>query len=84
MAFVGKFGIAGSFAVIYIFAGELYPTVVRAFGMGMSSMVAGIGLVRFPHFLIFHSFLNCSKFQISAPYLVSLVCEVYKSFLRNF
>ncbi|VDN52935.1 unnamed protein product [Dracunculus medinensis] len=49
LAYTGKFGIAASFAVIYIFAGELYPTVVRAIGMGMSSMVAGLGLILAPH-----------------------------------
>lgn len=49
LAFVGKFGIAASFAIIYIFAGELYPTVLRAVGMGMSSMVAGIGLLVAPY-----------------------------------
>uniref|UniRef100_A0A914VRE5 Major facilitator superfamily (MFS) profile domain-containing protein n=1 Tax=Plectus sambesii TaxID=2011161 RepID=A0A914VRE5_9BILA len=51
LAFLGKFGIAGSFAVIYIFAGELYPTVVRAVGMGMSSMVAGSGLILGPYLI---------------------------------
>lgn len=49
MAYVGKFGIAGSFAVIYLFSGELYPTVLRALGMGMSSMVAGSGLILAPY-----------------------------------
>ncbi|KAM3720876.1 Organic cation transporter [Dirofilaria immitis] len=49
MAYVGKFGIAGSFAVIYLFSGELYPTVLRAIGMGMSSMVAGSGLILAPY-----------------------------------
>ncbi|VIO97102.1 Uncharacterized protein BM_BM11809 [Brugia malayi] len=49
MAYVGKFGIAASFAVIYLFSGELYPTVVRALGMGMSSMVAGSGLILAPY-----------------------------------
>ncbi|CAJ0593624.1 unnamed protein product [Cylicocyclus nassatus] len=48
-SFVGKFGVGAGFAVIYIFAGELYPTVVRAIGMGMSSMVAGSGLLLAPH-----------------------------------
>lgn len=48
-SFVGKFGVGSGFAVIYIFAGELYPTVVRAIGMGMSSMVAGSGLLLAPH-----------------------------------
>lgn len=51
LAFLGKFGIAGSFAVIYIFAGELYPTVVRAVGMGMSSMIAGSGLILGPYLI---------------------------------
>ncbi|VDM91375.1 unnamed protein product [Litomosoides sigmodontis] len=49
MAYVGKFGIAGSFAVIYLFAGELYPTVLRGLGMGVSSMVAGSGLILAPY-----------------------------------
>ncbi|EFO15376.2 hypothetical protein LOAG_13134, partial [Loa loa] len=49
MAYVGKFGIAASFAVIYLFSGELYPTVLRALGMGMSSMVAGSGLILAPY-----------------------------------
>uniref|UniRef100_A0A0R3RKW8 MFS domain-containing protein n=1 Tax=Elaeophora elaphi TaxID=1147741 RepID=A0A0R3RKW8_9BILA len=48
MAYVGKFGIAASFAVIYLFSGEIYPTVLRALGMGMSSMVAGSGLILAP------------------------------------
>ncbi|KAL6729558.1 hypothetical protein Aduo_000602 [Ancylostoma duodenale] len=48
-SFIGKFGVGSGFAVIYIFAGELYPTVVRAIGMGMSSMVAGSGLLLAPH-----------------------------------
>lgn len=51
LAFVGKFGIAASFSIIYIFAGELYPTVLRAVGMGMSSMVAGTGLIIAPYLI---------------------------------
>lgn len=56
MAYVGKFGIAGSFAVIYIFSGELYPTVVRAIGMELSSMVAGSGLILAPYLVRLVSF----------------------------
>ena len=29
LAMVGKFGITGSYAVIYLMAAELFPTVVR-------------------------------------------------------
>jgi len=49
LAMIGKFQIACSFAVIYIYAGELMPTVVRSQAMGISSFVAGIGLLIFPY-----------------------------------
>ena len=49
LAMVGKFNIALSFAVIYVYAGELMPTVVRSQAMGISSFVAGIGLLVFPY-----------------------------------
>lgn len=29
MALVGKFAVAGSFAIIYLFSAELFPTIVR-------------------------------------------------------
>ena len=45
---IGKFQIAASFAVIYVYAGELMPTVVRSEAMGISSFIAGIGLLLFP------------------------------------
>ena len=49
LAMIGKFEIAASFAVIYVYAGELMPTVVRSEAMGISSFVAGIGLLIFPY-----------------------------------
>ncbi|VBB34019.1 unnamed protein product [Acanthocheilonema viteae] len=58
MAYIGKFGIAGSFAVIYLFSGELYPTVLRALGMGMSSMVAGSGLILAPYIVRLGDYLR--------------------------
>ena len=48
LAMIGKFQIAASFAVIYVYAGELMPTVVRSEAMGISSFIAGIGLLLFP------------------------------------
>ena len=44
-----SFQIAASFAVIYVYAGELMPTVVRSEAMGISSFVAGLGLLMFPY-----------------------------------
>lgn len=37
---VGKFTIAGSFAIIYNYSAELFPTVVRNSAMGLGSMAA--------------------------------------------
>ena len=35
-AFAGRSGIAGAFAVLYVFTGELYPTMLRNSGMGVA------------------------------------------------
>ncbi|XP_035671194.1 organic cation transporter protein-like [Branchiostoma floridae] len=43
LAMIGKFCITASFAVIYVFSAEIFPTVVRQIGMGMSSMSARVG-----------------------------------------
>ncbi|BFY98520.1 hypothetical protein BsWGS_01560 [Bradybaena similaris] len=39
----GKFGISGSFGVIYTFTPELFPTNVRNTGLGLANMSACIG-----------------------------------------
>ena len=57
---IGKFQIAASFAVIYVYAGELMPTVVRSEAMGISSFVAGIGLLLFPYINALVSFTQIS------------------------
>ncbi|XP_064652369.1 organic cation transporter protein-like [Lineus longissimus] len=43
MAILGKFGIASSFAIIFLYSSELFPTVVRNVGVGTGSMHARIG-----------------------------------------
>ncbi|XP_063050404.1 solute carrier family 22 member 6-A [Engraulis encrasicolus] len=48
LALVGKFGITASFAVIYIYSAELFPTVIRQTGIGMASMFARSGGVLAP------------------------------------
>ena len=43
LALLGKLGISGAFAIIYVFSAELFPTVVRTIGVGSGSMHARIG-----------------------------------------
>uniref|UniRef100_A0AAV2K3Z2 Major facilitator superfamily (MFS) profile domain-containing protein n=1 Tax=Knipowitschia caucasica TaxID=637954 RepID=A0AAV2K3Z2_KNICA len=48
LAMVGKFGITASFAVIYVYTAEIFPTVIRQTGIGVSSMFARMGGVLAP------------------------------------
>ncbi|XP_015204061.1 solute carrier family 22 member 13 isoform X2 [Lepisosteus oculatus] len=48
LAMVGKFGITASFAIVYVYSAEIFPTVVRQTGIGMSSMFARLGGVMAP------------------------------------
>uniref|UniRef100_A0A3Q3BI38 Si:dkey-166k12.1 n=1 Tax=Kryptolebias marmoratus TaxID=37003 RepID=A0A3Q3BI38_KRYMA len=48
LAMVGKFGITASFAVIYVYTAEIFPTVVRQTGIGVSGMFARLGGVLAP------------------------------------
>ena len=45
LGMVGKFGAAGAFDAVYIFATELFPTEVRNISMGTSSMCARFGVL---------------------------------------
>ncbi|KAH9503726.1 hypothetical protein Btru_067253 [Bulinus truncatus] len=48
LSLVGKFGASAAFAVIYIYTVELFPTVFRNSGVGISSVMARIGGVLSP------------------------------------
>lgn len=51
-AMLGKFCISGSFAVIYVYAAELYPTVVRNIGMGVATLASRIGGIASPFIVL--------------------------------
>ena len=42
-AMIGKMCISGSFAIIYLYSAELFPTCVRSIGIGTGSTCARIG-----------------------------------------
>lgn len=48
MATIGKFGAVCAFAIIYVQAAEIFPTVVRNTGIGTSSSIARVGSVLAP------------------------------------
>ncbi|XP_076444569.1 organic cation transporter protein-like [Babylonia areolata] len=48
LAMVGKFGITASYSIIYLVTAEVFPTVIRNIGMGVSSMSARIGGILAP------------------------------------
>ncbi|CAH1265416.1 SLC22A4 [Branchiostoma lanceolatum] len=43
LAMLGKFGIAASYAIVFLYATELFPTVVRNVGVGVSSFSSRVG-----------------------------------------
>ena len=47
-AMLGKFGITAAFSCIFVYAAELFPTVLRSAGMGMSSTAARVGGIAAP------------------------------------
>ena len=45
---IGKFGLTATFAIVYLYAAELFPTVLRSSGLGSSSMFARLGSIFAP------------------------------------
>lgn len=43
LSLIGKFGCSAAFSIIYVFSAELFPTVLRNNGIGLSSFFAHIG-----------------------------------------
>ncbi|KAM7283373.1 carcinine transporter [Ixodes scapularis] len=48
---LGKMSITASFATIYVYSAELFPTVLRTFAMGIVAMTGSISLIITPHIL---------------------------------
>lgn len=48
---VGKFGVTAAFSMVYVYTAELYPTVVRNMGVGVSSMASRLGSILSPYFI---------------------------------
>ncbi|XP_070700575.1 organic cation/carnitine transporter 2-like [Pempheris klunzingeri] len=49
LALVGKVGVSGAYCFIYVISVELFPTVVRNMGLGVTSTAARIGCIISPY-----------------------------------
>jgi len=52
-AMIGKFCISASFAIVYVYSAEVFPTVLRTTGVGSSSMCARFGSISAPYIAIY-------------------------------
>ena len=43
LTLVGKFGASAAFAIVYVYAGEIFPTDYRGIAVGSCSMFARVG-----------------------------------------
>jgi len=72
---LGKFGIAASFGIVFLYASELLPTVVRSQAMAIASFVAGLGLLAFPYIVsLVQVFLLIIIFGIVIKNLYDRLC----------
>ncbi|XP_040127812.1 organic cation/carnitine transporter 2 isoform X3 [Ictidomys tridecemlineatus] len=51
LVMIGKFGITSAFSMVYVYTAELYPTVVRNMGVGVSSTASRLGSILSPYFV---------------------------------
>ncbi|NXU00843.1 S22AD protein, partial [Buphagus erythrorhynchus] len=76
LATIGKFAASASFSTSYVYAAELFPTVVRQTGVGLCSMsarVAGILAPLISPLAQYHGAIPMAIFG-SAPVLGGLLC----------
>ncbi|XP_072020671.1 organic cation transporter protein-like [Amphiura filiformis] len=69
-AMIGKFFVALSFALIYVFSVELFPTPVRSVGMGVSNVACFVGAMLTP------ILLTLSSVWEPLPYFVFGLLEI--------
>lgn len=51
LVMLGKFGITSAYSMVYVYTAELYPTVVRNMGVGVSSTASRLGSILSPYFV---------------------------------
>ena len=81
VALTGRFGIAASFDIIFLYTAELFPTVVRSAAVGICSTVARLGGIAAPQIILLQSitpsfpFLIFGSTAIAAYFTATLLPE---------
>ncbi|XP_078086932.1 organic cation/carnitine transporter 2-like isoform X2 [Mustelus asterias] len=78
LVMIGKLGTTTAFAIVYVYTAELYPTVVRNMGVGVSSMASRLGSIISPY--IFH----LGFYYEFLPYILMGSLTVFSAFLVLF
>ncbi|XP_062841875.1 solute carrier family 22 member 13b [Trichomycterus rosablanca] len=76
IAVVGKFSLAASFTIVYVYTTELYPTVVRQNGAGLNAMCARVGGILAPLIGLLDVYHHAIPMVIygSLPFLGGALC----------
>ncbi|GCB79713.1 hypothetical protein scyTo_0017943, partial [Scyliorhinus torazame] len=70
LVMVGKAGITISFAIVYVFSAELYPTVVRSMGIGICSMASRVGSIISPYFVYLGTYNRILPFMLMGAFIL--------------
>jgi len=76
LAQIGRFAITGSFSMVFVYAVEIFPTVVRNVGLGSSSVWARVGGVIAPYIG-----RELAKESAAAPLLIFGITSVLAALL---
>ncbi|KAI4901421.1 hypothetical protein NFI96_018552 [Prochilodus magdalenae] len=76
IAVIGKFSLAASFSIAYVYTAELYPTVVRQNGVGLNSMCARVAGILAPLIGLLKTYHHAIPMVIygSLPFLGGALC----------
>ncbi|KFQ70672.1 Solute carrier family 22 member 13, partial [Phaethon lepturus] len=76
LAITGKFTASASFSTSYVYAAELFPTVVRQTGVGLCSMSARVAGIMAPLIRLLGQYHQSVPMAIfgSAPVVGGLLC----------
>ena len=77
LATLSKLCVSTSFDVMFVFAGELFPTVMRGIAYGVGSTMSQIGLVLTPYILFMVSKLR--DVMLSSKFVTSYYPFSYKN-----